>query len=85
MSNRTMVIAAKNNPEDTAERIAILTREIGMLEQVQPHLHGIPARHNRTRIADRKEQLATWLYVAELERRFGKDEIARCEKEASNG
>lgn len=52
-------------------RIAVLSRELGMLRKAHGHLSGIPARHNAIRIAEREDLLATLTYLVELNERPG--------------
>jgi hypothetical protein len=56
-------------------RVTVLIREIGMLQQAQRYLSGIPARHNAQRITQRQDELATLQFLAELDRRDDAEEV----------
>lgn len=64
-----MVMLNTTKPAAIA-RIETLQREIALLNIAQPHLHGIPARHNTLRLLERAQELETLLYAVD---KFGPD------------
>lgn len=64
-------IEAADDLKDAQKRVETLDMEIALLKRIQRHLapESLQARHNRTRVAAREEQLATWVYyISVLER-----------------
>jgi len=59
-------------------RAKVLRRELAMLRSAQPHLRGIPALHNLTRIAEREDELNTLAFLIEHADRVGVEEVVRC-------
>ena len=79
MSN---ILTALSNIAQDHARAGVLRRELAMLRAAQPHLRGIPARHNLTRIAAHTDELNTLAVLIELTDRIGADELARCDAAA---
>lgn len=66
----TIQIEAASDLKETIARIEVLDREIGMLRQIHCHLSGIARHHNDLRIAERQEELATWVYLMGVQERL---------------
>ena len=79
MSN---ILTALSRISQDLRRAAVVRRELAMLRAAQPHLRGIPARHNLTRIAAHADELNTLDMLIELTERIGADELARCDAAA---
>ncbi len=79
MSN--IALALSRIAEDQA-RARVVRRELAMLRAAQPHLSGIPARHNLARIKSHTDELNTLAILIDLTERLGADELARCEAAA---
>jgi hypothetical protein len=79
MSN---ILTALSRIKQDYARADVVRRELAMLRAAQPHLRGIPARHNLARIAAHTDELNTLAMLIELTDRMGADELARCDAAA---
>lgn len=67
----TIQIEAAADLKEARARVETLDIEIALLQRIQHHLKAdsLQARHNRTRVTEREEELATWVYyISVLER-----------------
>jgi ABC-type lipoprotein export system ATPase subunit len=79
LRHNVVMLNNNNTATENEARISTLNREIGMLQQAQPFLHGCPARQNIARVIERQQELETLLAYQAVVARFGRDEIQRCE------
>lgn len=66
----TAQIEAAETVKEAATRVAQLEKELAMLAFAQPHLSGIPARHNMLRIADKADDLRVWQALLDVNQRL---------------
>ena len=66
----TIQTEAAHELTETLLEIARLDREIGLLNNVQRYQRGCAASQNRARIAERQDELATWVYLKGVQERL---------------